>query len=186
MSSLKSDYTGCIILVYDVADCLIGSTTAANYDKKALRMELRETPPDLSVGNVCRLLILSSPSPCEYQGRVISAGEKKAIAMFQGKEKEDRGAVRYNVNHSALIEYLISDGRAHPLHTPLEVELVNISKSGVRIRAPVNAMSDGDRFQMRLKISSKDKLLITEALYHMDKCSEVSEYGCRFLVGSGF
>jgi len=184
MSALTSDYTGCSVLIYDEAGNHLGSTVVTDYNKNALRIEVQGAPSTLKVGSRCRLLILSSPSPCEYQGRVAREGAKKTIAMFYGQEKENRGAARFKVNFPAVIENLICDNRAYPLHTPLAIELVNISQSGVRFRAPYNALSDSDVFQMRMRINNSEKLLIANVVYHTDNGTETSEYGCRFLVGS--
>jgi len=184
MSALSSDFTDCSVLIYDEAGKHLGDTVVVDYNKDALRIEVREIPPTLEAGSRCKLLILSSPSPCEYNGKVIKEGAKKIIAMFFGHVKENRKAVRYKVNSSALIENLIYDYRAYRLHTPLKVELINISQSGARFRATINSLSDYDRFQMRVRISDSEKLLIADVVNHLDKGSKISEYGCRFLIGS--
>jgi hypothetical protein len=184
MTALSGDYTGCSILIYDAAGNHLCSTVVTRYEKSALRIDVQDMPLGLEIGGGCRVLILTSPTPCEYQGRIIKDGTRKNIAMYQGHEKESRGSVRYAVNSTALIENLVCDGRAYPLHTPLEVEVINISKSGVRFRAPDNSLTDGDRFQMRIKISTSDKLLIVEAVNHLDSEPKTSEYGCCFLIGS--
>ena len=184
MAALSGNYTGCSVLIYDTEGNHLTSTTVTDYDRMTLRIAVKETPPGLSVGDSCGLFILSSPAPCEYQGRVANDGMKKIIAMYNGQKKENRGAVRYNVNYPVLIEYYICDGRAYPLHTPLKAELINISKSGVRFSAPTNALSDGDRFQMRMKINDNEKLFIADVINHSDDDFESSKYGCRFLVAS--
>jgi len=184
MTSLSSDFTGCSILIYDEAGNDLGSTTIVSYNRAALRIEVKDTPLSLNMGSICRLLILSSPSPCEYQGRIVKEGSKKNIALFFGQEKENRRAARFKVNYPALIENLICDGKAYPLLSPLEAILINISQSGVRFRTPINAFSNGDRFQMRLLIGHTAKLLIADVIDHVDKDNSVSEYGCQFLIGS--
>jgi len=161
----------------------LSSTEITSYDKNLLRIEVELIPPALKVGESCKLLILTSPTPCEYHGRVAREGTRNLIGMFKGQEREQRGAERYSLKLPALIEELICDMRAYTMHTPLEVELVNISKSGVRFTAPFYSLTDGDRFRMRLRISDKDKQLIAEVTNHFDKDSEVSEYGCRFITG---
>ena len=185
MSALSNDYTGCSILIYDAVDNHhLCSTVVTDYDKNEMRIQIEVAPPTLETGKVCRLLILCTPTPCEYQGRVLSEGTQKTIAMYQGQEKESRGAVRYELNAPALIEKLICDGQAYPLHTPLKVKLINISKTGVRFRTPNYSLSSGDQFQMRMKIGVNEKLLIAEVTNHIDKDSTTSEYGCRFLMVS--
>ena len=184
MAALSGDYTDCSILIYDQAGNHLGSTVIKYYDKVSLRIEVQALPPNLGVSDFCKVLILSTPSPCEYQGRINKEGARKTIAMFQGHEKESRAAARYKVNYPAMIENLVYEGRAYPLLTPLEVGLINISQSGVRFSAPNNSLSEDDKFQMRMKISESDKLLIAEVVNHKDNEMTASEYGCRFLVGN--
>ena len=184
MAVSSGDYTGCSVLIYDADGNHLGNTVVTDYDKGSLRIEVEETPEVLASGAGCKLLILMSPTPFEYQGRVSREGTKTIIAMYKGQEKESRGATRYKIELKALIEYLVCDGRAYPLHSPLEVEVVNISKSGVRFRTPFFAMSDGDRFQIRIKISGNEKQLIADVTNHIDVGSEASEYGCCFLISN--
>jgi len=184
MSSLSSDFTGCSVLIYDEAGAQPASSVILNYNRSTLRIEVKEIPRTFEAGSVYRLLILSSPSPCEFQGRVVKEGNRKSIAMFFGHEKENRSSVRFKVKFPALIENLICDGKAYPLLTPLDVILINISQSGVRFRTPGNALSNGDRFQMKMLINNTAKLLIADVVNHIDQVNGSSEYGCRFLIGS--
>ena len=103
--------------------------------------------------------------------------------MYRGRERENRGAVRYMINSQAVIENLIYDNKASQLHTPLSIELVDVSKSGVRFRSRNYSLTDGDRFQMRMKMNESEKLLIADVVHHVDKEAGITEYGCRFLVG---
>ena len=106
------------------------------------------------------------------------------ISMDHQKIGENRDAVRYNIYTEVLIENLVCDGRAYPLFTPLKVTLVDVSTSGARFSGPTNAFSDGDRFQMRLKIGGSYKILIADIVDHTDLEDNTSEYGCIFLIGS--
>ena len=184
MNVLGSNHTDCAILIYDDAGSHLGTSTVIEHDRNSARIEVRDIPAALKVGNTCKILILSSPAPCEYDGRIISEGQKRYIAMFHGKEKENRAAARYKISTPAIIENLIYNGKAFPLHTPMDVMIVNISKSGVRIRAPYYSFLNGDRFQLRMKISDAEKLLIADIVHHVDFEPSSSEYGCSFLTGS--
>ena len=184
MKALSGNYAGSTVLIYDASGQHLASTVVSSHDKTSMRVRVQEIPPGLVIGDACTLLFLTSPAPCEYQGRIASEGTGSFIALYRGRVRENRGSVRYNVNSPAVIENLICDGKAYPLHTPLSIELINISKSGVRFRAQNNALSDGDRFQMRLKFSNSDKLLIADAIHHADVDQKTSEYGCSFLIGS--
>jgi len=184
MQALGGNYADCGILIYDDAGNQLGTSTVIKHDRTNTRIEVRALPTELRAGNTCRILILTSPAPCEYQGRIITEGSSRLIAMFHGKEKENRTAARYKINTMAVVEHLIYHGKAFPLQTPMTVLLINISKSGVRFRAPLNAFIDGARFQMRMKISDSEKLLIADVVHHADFEPESSEYGCSFLIAS--
>jgi len=184
MKNLKGDHTGCSVLIYDADGNHLDSTFITNYDKTSLRMEIQRIHPELNAGSICKVMILTAPSPFEYHGRVKSDATGTYIALYLGQERENRGSERYKLSTTAMIENLICDGRAYPLYSPLEVNLVNISKSGVRFRSPFNSFSIGDRFQMRMKISETDKLLITVVVNKADIGTEASEYGCQFLIAS--
>ena len=184
MTSLSSDFTGCPVLIYDNDGERLGNTVITSYNRTSLRIEVKDTPQSLDAGCTCKLLILSSPSPCEFCGRVNKDGNKKIIAMYFGHEVENRGSTRYKVSFPGAIENLICDGKAYPLHTPLQVRLMNISQSGVRFRTPYYSLIDGDRFQMRIEINNSAKLLIADVVNHVDRDNDSSEYGCRFLIGS--
>jgi len=171
-------------MIYDKTNTHSGSSVVTQHNKDTQKIVVEEAPSSLKVGDSCRILILSSPKPCEYQGRMISENPKTIIVIHHGREREGRGAVRYSIKSPAFIENLICASRAYRLHSPLEVELINISKSGVRFRSQYYSLLDGDRFQMRMKINNIEKLLIADVVNHMDIDAETSEYGCRFLIGS--
>jgi hypothetical protein len=153
-----------------------------NYDKDRLRLEVQELPSNLDVGSICKLLILSSPTPCEFLGRITKEGAKRPIVMYKGQARSKRSDERHDVNLPAYIEAMIFDGHSYILFSHLEVELINISKSGVRFRSPLDSFCSGHIFRMRMRIGDKDKLLISEVTNYFDKGSEWSEYGCRFLT----
>jgi len=184
MKSLNSDYTGCSVFIYDELGNSLCSTLVTYYNRRILRIEVENPPSGLNAGDACRLLIMTAPKPCEYRGRIIRIGRRKPIAMYSGKELENRAELRYRITLPAVIEDYVCDGSAYPLHEPLSVELINISKGGARLRAPFNSMADGDRFLMRMDISGRNKLLIAEVRNHFDFGMEASEYGCKFLVSS--
>ena len=183
MAALSGDYNGCSVFIYDEAGALLVKTTVTYHNKREMSIEVKEAP-QLRIGESCRVFIMSSPTPCDYQGRINRRGMKKNIALHHGKERESRGAVRYKIKIPAQIENLICDFKAYRLHTPLDVETMNISKSGVRILAPFNSLSDGDRFQLRMKIIGGEKVMIADVTNHIDIGSVNSEYGCRLLAGS--
>jgi len=158
-------------------------TVVTEHNREEQQIQVGSLPEDLHINDNCSLLVLTSPSPCEYLGKVKKVGGSVFIAMFQGQEKENRTATRYAVNAPALIDTLITEGQPYSLHTPLTIRLINISTGGVRFRAPYYSLADGDVFQMRMIISQNKKKLIAQVVNHVDNEPSSSDYGCIFLYG---
>ena len=183
MAAQGYDYLNCPVLVYCEEGDYLVRTVIINFDKGSMQIQLETMPGTLEIGDNCKLLILTEPSPQEYLGRVRTTFWGKSVALYKGRQKEDRGATRYKVSFKARVEYLVNDGRAEALETPLEIKLVNISTTGMRFLAPLKALRNGDKFQTRVTIGSDLKLLIAEVVNHReDEDSEIAEYGCRFLI----
>jgi len=181
MSALGSDFTDHTVLIYDVNGNHLGSTIIREHDKSAQQIQVNIMPEELKINDDCKLLILSSPIPCEFQGKVKRTGGNHFIAMFQGQEKENRGSARYMVSTPAQVDNLIVDGKVHPLQNPVKVVLINISTSGVRFRAPYYSFEEGDEFQMTFVISNTKKQITAAIVNYIDNDGSSSDYGCRFI-----
>jgi len=184
--ALKDDYTGYTVLIYSPDGDFLCEGVISSYDKKMQWIELRNTfPPSLNKDDICPLLIMTSPSPCEYKGRVVKDGWKYVFAIFKGKEKESRRMARYKVSFPATIEGLIIDGDTFPLYENLTVNIVNISRTGLRFSAPINSLLVGDKFLLRMSAVDNDRLYTAVVVNSINKDSEVSEYGCRLVANKG-
>jgi len=181
MAALSENYDTYNVLIYDSNGEHLTNTVVTDHDKDEQQIQVNHLPKELKVNDTCKLLIMTSPTPCEYLGKVKKVGGNLFIAMFQGQEKESRGATRYTVNSPALIETLIVDGKPYNLHTPIKVRLINISTSGVRFRAPFYSLDDGDVFRMYMEISHNKKKLTAQVVNHVDKQPDSSDYGCCFI-----
>jgi hypothetical protein len=179
------EYIGCSVFVYDEDGTSLLRATVVGHDKKEMRIQLDEMPEKFQIGDMCRLLIMSEPSPREYHGRIRSDFGEKYIALFRGKDKESRGATRYNVNHSANIEKLVYNGKEFGLHKPVEVSLINISTSGMRFRAKVNTINQNDRFKTTISFDDNEKTLYAQVVNMREIDNDIAEYGCRFLLAAG-
>jgi len=181
MSVLASDFSGSTVLIYDSSGNHLNTTTIKTHEKKEQFITVRRIPGELTVNDSCKLVILSSPTPCEFSGKIQKSGGSLFIAMYQGQKKENRNATRYPVKASALIDALIIDDYAHALQTPIKVDLVNISTSGMRFRAPYYSLLAGDIIKMHLIISKKNKMITAEVNNSVDHLTEATDYGCHFL-----
>jgi len=182
--ALGGNHTDHTVLIYDSNDNHLINTVVTDHDRAAKQLQVEIMPEELKVNDNCRLLVLTTPTPCEYRGKVKKEGGSLLIAMFQGKVKESREATRFKVNTPAIVDTLIVDDKPFPLHKPVVVRLINISTGGVRFRAPYHSFSDQDVFQMHLEISNVKKKLTVQVINNVDHENVTSDYGCRFL-GSG-
>ena len=181
MSALRGDFTGCSVLLYDTHGNHLGSTAIREHDRKDQLIKVNIMPSTLRANDNCRVFVLSSPTPCEFSGKLKKDGGNLIIALFQGQEREKRRSARYPVNTPATIEALVIDGESYNLQTPVKVTLINISTSGVRFRAPFYSLIEGDTFRMDLIISNAKKTITAEVVNHVDRINDSSDYGCRFM-----
>lgn len=181
MAALTSNYEDAQILIYDLEGNKLSETVVTAHDKASSQIKVRTFPKGMKANDDCRLLILTSPAPCEYQGKLKKVGADMFIALFQGHEKESRTAARFTVTTPATIDLLICDGKPYELLSPVNVTLLNISTSGVRFRAPYYTLFEGSKFRLNMTISSAKKQLIAEVVNHLDKDTLSSDYGCRFV-----
>jgi len=181
MSALSSDFAGNSVIIYDTNGNHLISTTVRVHDRDANQIRVNIMPEGLNVNDDCKLLVLTSPVPCEFRGKIKKVGGIPFIAMFLGHEKESRAAARYSIGTPALITAHIIDGQNHPIQNPIRVELINISTSGIRFRAPYYSFDNGDEFQMHMVISNNKKMITAKVVNHVDKGSDSSDYGCRFI-----
>jgi len=182
MSALASDFTGNTVLIYDTEGNHLASTTVKEHDRDAKQIRINSMPAGLSVNDECKILIISSPAPCEFSGKLKKIGGNPYIGMFQGQEKESRGATRYPVNTPAVITTHIINGKPYPLQTPTTVRLINISTTGVRFRAPFYSFDIDDEFEMHLVISNSRKKITAKVINSLDGGQESTDYGCIFLL----
>ena len=181
--SLHSDYTGCTVLLYSPEGDYLGEDVISVHDRKRHWVELKGgMPPFLKVDEICTLFFLAQPTPVEYRGKVVRDGLNYSYALFKGKEKDNRRAVRYKLTFIARIMALIVEGEIYPLQVPESVTTLDISRSGIRFRAKNNTMRVGDRFVLRMTINEEERLFTAVVVNNRDE-AEYTEYGCRLVMG---
>ncbi|MDR0325189.1 MAG: PilZ domain-containing protein [Oscillospiraceae bacterium] len=179
---MRKEYKGCAALIYDEEANQLAELKILDYDANENSVEVEDLP-SLAVGASCEVLILTAPTPHVYKGRIHKRGGlNKVITLYRGAEAESRHEIRFKIDMPASIESLVCDGKPFPLHSPVEIRLVNISKDGMRIRVKQRTLSDGDMIRVRLKAAGGGKLLTAIAIYHRD-VEEYAEYGCSFVGG---
>jgi len=182
MAVLSNDFTDLTALVYDSYGNYLISTFVLSHDREARHVVLDRMPEEVKANENCKLIILTSPTPCEFVGKAKKTGGNYYIALIQGQEKEGRIAPRYSINNPALITAVIVDGEVHRIQTPVKITLINISTTGLRFRAPYYSFDVGDDFQLDMFIGKNQKKATVRVINTVDNDTESSDYGCRFLL----
>jgi len=181
MAALASDFTNQTALVYDTEGNHLISTYVISHDREARQVVLDSMPKEINPNDNCKLIILTSPTPCEFTGKVKKLGGSTYVALFQGHEKESRDTPRYPVSNPALVTAFIEDGQVYHIQTPIKISLINISTTGIRFRAPYYSFEVNDEFQMDLYIGNNQKKVTAKVVNNIDG-TDSTDYGCRFLM----
>ena len=175
-------YGGCTALIFDEDGNELGESFVNSIHNNNMHINLEKLPKALKIGSVCKLLILTSPQPCEFNGKVVIGGKANIVAIFQGRERSKRNDVRYRTNTVAQIDCLISEGKEYPLLEPIDVTVKNISRKGVRLSAPHNTLMQGNIIKLILSLTNTIEFLMVEVINLTKLSATKSEYGCRFLT----
>lgn len=178
--ALNDNYSGCTVLIYDENGDYHSTTQVAEHDKSRMLLT-PERMPDIHEGVEIRLFILSHPMPCEYKGRIVRIGSRREIALFSGMETEHRQAVRHKVDMTAQIEGITKNGVVVQQGTPIDVHILNISLTGLRMQAAPNNLEQDSEFHLRLRIGDNDQIITAQVLNIRQAEDGHEEYGCRII-----
>jgi hypothetical protein len=179
-NELSKDFKECNVLIYDVEGNLLVNAEIWEHNIKERYIVVQDWP-ELAGVSRCKLLILTAPMPYSYLGTIHKRSFEKLIKLYDEHMEENRKEIRYKTDLPGNIENLVYDWTSYPLHKALEVQIVNISRNGIRIQAKDNTLNVGDIFQINIKISGNDKLLMGKVANYRYISQDHCEYGC-FLV----
>lgn len=181
--SVPNEFKGCKVIIYgEKSGRVICETTVIEYDRKNVTIKVYASKIEDNSCEHVLLLILHPKAIYEFKGTIRDGGARgyHSIALFQGKEKEDRTSKRYIVNIPAKVENLVIADRLLPLPVPKEVFVVDISTEGVLVRTMINTFNIGTIFQLKLMISGS-MTEINTSVVRINKIDEKNaEYGCKF------
>ena len=92
--------------------------------------------------------------------------------------RDKRKDTRHKADFKSSVDALIYDGDTYPLFNPISVNVVEISKSGIRFNAPSNTFTVGDNFTMQIKLNENDKSFTALVVNITTKDDDDCEYGC--------
>jgi len=178
------NFNDCNVIIYDKEKNQIATSKIINHDEAESTVTIEDFM-SIVRHDECELFILTSGKPYVCSGKLIKDNSNPRIKLCETVEYENRRESRYKIDGTAAIEHLNFDSTAYPLHTPLEVDLKNISRSGVRIRSKFNALLSGTDFSLRMKIGGGERRMFAYVVYREDDERNASEFGCRFVTNDG-
>ena len=181
--SLYDNFIGCMVLIHNKKGELLTKTRIVDYDRKYQMIKV-EHMPDLDRNQILKLFILAHPSPCEYKGRIVRIGKEKEIALFSGEEKEQRQAIRYKIDMSAIIENVVEEGILKPASPLIKVDILDISTHGFSFIDEFSKWNEGDILHIRpsVGIEESPQVWVVQVVRSSLMEDEKPIYGCRFLL----
>ena len=182
---MRKDYVSCRTLIYDEDGEFLTNAKILDHDSNENTIKVQNLPA-LDSRKKCELIILTAPKPYSYKGTIHKTSINKAdsgklIRLYKEKEAENRREPRYSTNILTRIEALIFDSTVYKMHTAIAVQLINISKGGLRLRSKYNALAIGNRFPVKVKIGDSNTMLMAEVTNITDSETDYSEFGCYFV-----
>lgn len=171
-----TDFTGYHANIYDENGDYKGNINISHFDKQEKTIEVPDLPENI-IGK-CEVVILTAPTPFAFKGTVRKFGGTKLIALYEGHSKEQRKTTRYKTSLPGVIEHLVFDEKRYRLHSPMSLQIINISKRGLRLRGKTNDLIKGLRPRIRINVGKGDQILTADVMNVMNKDDDVAEFGC--------
>lgn len=184
---LNEDLRNCKIIIQDAeTGRTIADTLILAYDSATSEIEIDASHIAIPAGTVVSALIFTSNGLYESHGTVGSGeGGKTHITLYEGTGKNDRRAVRYQVNVPGDVESVTRPGQGK-LPGGFPITLLNMSSIGLLVQAPEGRIQVGDI--LRFFVNSKgQRLAITAEAARVEEVSGGKEkVGCNIrLVNLG-
>jgi len=177
----NKNFTNCNVVIFDDERNLLANERILNYDGREQFIEVPESP-GLIIGNLCNVLILTTPSPYMYKGRIRKHINNIVITLFKENTVENRKDPRFKTDFPVIIEPLDGDDKGRHLHAPVEAKVINISSNGIRLHlVSKTALSIGNRVKVRFTTGEKYPVLIADVVNHTTSSADSFEYGCRLI-----
>ena len=179
----RKNFTFCRADISDQDGKFLANVKIWEHDAKEEFIEVQSSPA-LTIGILCNVVIRTVPKPFTYKGRIHEIHGRTIIKIINEEGAESRQSLRYRVKMVASVEGLVCDEKIYPLHTDIEVDVINISKNGMRIRAAKNTFRNGDKILIRMDNNwpGENPLLVMEIVNNEEMTADYTTYGCRFIL----
>jgi len=173
-------YDGCSLIVLDENENHIAELRISTYNEKEKSIELSADPILPEGISKYDLIIMVQPAPVKCIGVLRKMLGRKSFLISNEVPINKRVFERFNMSTPVVINGLIADDAVYPLQRTIAATLVNISRNGLRLRAPANTFVKGNTFAARLSLKGVEKTITATVVNYKDSGS-FSEFGCRLL-----
>ena len=177
--SLNEDLKNRRIVIRDVeSERTIADTVILTYDETKEQIEIESGQEALTMGTTISALIFSTAGLYESHGTVGETGNgKTVITLYEGTARNDRHAVRYQVNiHGTVSSVTRSSGEK--LEREFDIIVLNMSSIGLLMEAPAGEIQQGDVIRFSA-VSKGQRIVITAEAMRVGKISpERERIGC--------
>lgn len=185
--SLNEDLRNSKIIIRDPdTGKTIADTTILAYDAESSRIEVATDGIVIPEGTVISALIFSANGLYESHGTVEDREEHKThITLYEGTAKNDRQAVRYQVNVQGDVESIVRQEQGK-LPGGFAITLLNMSSIGILVQVPEGRVQVAD--VLRFSATSKgQRLIITAKVMRVEEVKDgMEKVGCSIqLVNLG-
>lgn len=117
----------------------------------------------------------------EFYGTIkgVLVGNEVEVLLGKSKEKEDRARTRYPVALEGNIDGIMIEGKMILLRKAIHIQTINMSASGILMKADSGCFIIGDCFTLNLKVEEGEINLTCEIVRIQNSGMLTEEYGCR-------
>lgn len=178
----ESEVKNCRILIRNEEDRqIIADTEIIRFDSHTNSVyissdSLRERKPyNISA------IIFEKECLYEFSGTIRGVLVDNEIEVLLGKsrKKENRAKTRYPVALEGNVDGLIIEGKMIKLRKAIYVETIDMSASGVLMKADSGCFGIGDCFSLNLKVEGGEIQLNCKIVRIQNSNMLTEEYGCR-------
>lgn len=163
----------------------IADTTIVSHDMETSRITIETESFPVEDGATISALVFSKSGLFETQGTVgTKSGNSIEIVLYEGSDKDDRHAVRYQVNIQGKVDLITRQGEK--LYEDFEIAVLNMSSIGLLAQAPQGTIKDGDVVRFSA-VTKGQRIIITAHAERVEADGEgLEKVGCTIqLVNLG-
>ncbi|MCI8341757.1 MAG: PilZ domain-containing protein [Firmicutes bacterium] len=180
----SGDLTGFRAIVRDSeSGGTICDTKIIGHDKRENFISIEPLKAASSHSNNVSVLIFTDSGLYEYLGtfRQRIGSFKMTIALYEGKEKENRACKRYELSEKGIIENIVVFEKPVKLPYGVNFQVVNVSANGILIKALTHSFFIGSEFQIVLTMGDNHVMFVCEVVRIGKVNGGITEYGCKLL-----